>query len=475
MSRRSTWAPLALNLCLVLLLASPAYATISGSAGLDTTNYVSTAQSSKGVDFSNLRADVLAETTSKTIRARAQAEFMLGLTKNSTTTGEAPEIYIGMNPETFPVQLSLGRKLMPWNVLDNEWGLGIWQPRFRWDVLHPEEVGMMGAFLEAQSEFVQGAIFITPFFVPDRGVPIDASNGNIRSSSPWMITPPNNVFFRGQSIPIAYDLRVPPVEDVVMNGGWSTNLRVGHKSGRGPWVSTSFSRKPVNQLLLGFFGKMSIDANAPADVVDPIQAKLYPRILYHELKSFDMGYSHKRVNLWASALWEHPIRDETPATWNTQEITNSEAYGFGVRWAAVGELDKRGMEFSLGYLRQVGGDAPSQGPPELNVSNFESRYPFKSTLRFGYETPVNLIMQPISRGHFWEKLRWKMNLTYDFIAEGSIVSTELDYRPSQKWIIRAGVDILSSSNPDANTSSASDLINRYVANDAIYGRVGYVF
>ena len=39
-------------------------------------------------------------------------------------------------------RLTFGRATRDWSVLDQEWGVGLWQPLFRWDYLRPEQMGL---------------------------------------------------------------------------------------------------------------------------------------------------------------------------------------------------------------------------------------------------------------------------------------------------------------------------------------------
>src|SRR5205814_9510507 len=66
---------------------------------------------------------------------------------------EMPEAYVGTTREQSDLQIAAGRKLEHWNRLDDDWRLGIWQPRYRWDYLDPETVGLTGAFFHFEQRF----------------------------------------------------------------------------------------------------------------------------------------------------------------------------------------------------------------------------------------------------------------------------------------------------------------------------------
>ncbi len=367
---------------------------------------------------------------------------------------EFPEAYIGTSRKLAPLSLTFGRRLEHWNQLDEKWKLGIWQPRFRWDYVHPEQVGLTGVFFTAQHSLARLVLMATPVFVPERGVPISVDDGSFPSRSRWFISPPSHVGIFGQRTPIRYSLATPPLQEIVFNPGASAQLRVG--GSKGLWASGGYAVKPMNQLLLADDGFASLSANRPiyADVT------IYPRVAYHRVASVDVGYESDGLSGWASFLDEQPIRDNTPADWTTQEVRPSQALSAGIDVRVAGTVSRPTL-VSLSELLQWGGNAPDQGALAVAGSIFEARYPFQNAVSLGLSTPI------------WGALSGTTKLIYDVGHDGGIWSTEMKYQTRSNWMFAAGVDLLSSSNPDS--SDAVDWVSRYRANDRVHAGVTYVF
>jgi hypothetical protein len=382
----------------------------------------------------------------------------------AATYAEVPELYGGISPVSpelgneGAIRILAGRKLEHWSHLDEQWSLGIWQPRFRWDYLHPETVGLTGAYLEIERPLIKIVAWGSPIFVPERGAQVTTDGGLFESGSRWFVPPPRTVRLFGVDTPVNYTLAMPAVSDLVAHPGASVMARVGQDEG--VWGSVGFAYKPINQLLLADEGSERL-ASTPDGIYIP--AIIHPRVEYHALTSIEAGYESERARAWVSALSEHPFRDETPAAWNTEEITPAFALSAtaDVRLAGSRSRETRG---ELSWLGEWGGNAGDRGPdaPGGEASQFEARYPYQTAVSAGVRTSA------IER---WEGAT---RLIYDIGHRGTIWSTEVAYRPWRRWALAAGVD-LTTSFSGADDPTGADLIARFNANDRVHAGVSYVF
>jgi hypothetical protein len=398
--------------------------------------------------------------------AGAQADLLLIF--NRATDGSAkpqpyfemPELFAGTSPEAAPVSLHLGRKLVHWSRLDESWELGIWQPRYRWDYLHPEIVGMTGAFLSVNTRYFQAVGFASPLFVPERGVPIQTRDGTFASDSRWFIPPPSMIQLYGEDTPVHYNLARPDLSSILIQDDLARNFSLMVRGGAesGPWASAAYARKPMNQLLLASNGYLRTSDSRPIFA----DATIYPHLAYHELASVEGGYSAERVDTWVSLLREWPRPEPTPAEWTVQQVlpATSASASADIRVAGTQE---RPLSMDLSYLRRWGGNSGDMGPQASGngASSFEARYPFQSAWALGVKSrPVNM-------------LSGSTRLTYDIGHRGALWSTEVRIHPRESWMLGLGADILSV--PETQDVDGSNLIGRFRANDRVHAGVTYVF
>lgn len=431
----------------------------SGQVTFDGQDYLYSPSSSSAL-LPTLNVSGSADYQKGFFEAKGQGELMLLMSSTTNVYFEAPELYFGTSDKTGPVGIEFGRKLEHWSMLDETWQLGIFQPRFRWDYVRPEQVGLIGAFPEIRSEHARIVGLLSPGFIPERGVNVNVQDGHFTSDSPWVIPPSNTVSLFGQNTSTYYSIDVPSIAEIVYHPGASimAELRENDARGeRGFWGSYSYAYLPVNQLPLGFEAYLALS---------PIEVPVifHPRVLYHHLNSVQGGYETAQWTAWASALVENPVRDETPETWTTQELTDSTAVAVGGQ-LRLGDLLDNPTQINFSLLRQRGGNGDDQGQYATpGASVFEQRYPFQDAALLGWRSPW-----------IWSKLAFGTGLIYDFDHAGQIISTELTYKLRRAWTLAFGGDFFRSNEPGDGTEPGADFINRYQSYDRIHAGVTYAF
>ncbi len=427
-----------------------------GSIGLESLGY-------RDSNYTSLQGKWKASDQAAIFETSAEVEFLYTFNHSSFSYLEIPESYAGTSTQLSFIQILAGRKQEVWNHLDDYWNLGIWQPRFRWDYLNPEKVGLIGGFVRVNLPYFQFVGFASPAFLPERGVNIDYQDGRFTSLSPWFIGLPTQASFNNVSTPIRYQLIAPSVGEIVSHPGVSFLMRAGNQSGF--WGAAAFALKPMNQLLIGYDGILNLSSLT-------LDVNLYPRVLYHQLYSLEAGYSFNKFGSWISLLKENPLRDVTPSTWTTQELSDSLAASCGVNLELL-RSHGDAVQVGLAYLRQWEKAHPDLGPfVTPGVNSFESRYPFQNALSFKFKAPV-----PWASSYF---AKWSSNLIgslqwfYDFESLGTLFSTQLKFSFKNHWAILVGADIVSSDKNGAQSTGA-DFISRYRANDRFYTGVSYAF
>lgn len=387
---------------------------------------------------------------------------------------EVPEAYLATSESLGPVQIKIGRKLEQWSSLDEIWEMGIWQPRFRWDYLRPESVGLGGVFLSVHQPAVQFTVMGSPGFIPERGVQVAFENGAVTSESPWFLPPPSEISVLGHKTAVSYNLILPRVSEVVRRPGVNVQLRFGEETG--PWIAAAYAYKPMNQLLLAYDGYLQLNDQGDKKAT----ATVFPRLLYHHLNSLEAGIRQSSFRASVSALSERPVRDKTPAGWTTQEVEPALAVSPSVNFSLQGANDES-AQIGLSYLRVWGGSAPDGGAGGSFVSSggsvFESRYPFAQAAQFNLQTNLAALHPSWNWGR---RINLDTRLLQDIRNQGTLLSWEMRFHPQSHLELALGADILgalgSDSHPDSALSSPStNFIDRYRKNDRFHAGISYVF
>lgn len=344
--------------------------------------------------------------------------------------------------------------------MDSYWNLGIWEPRYHWDALAPQGRGLMGLFLGAKTPLLKFTAFVSPMFIPEKNSYFDESQmdptssaftGRCVSLSPTFTCPQATAPFGDLSLPVKYGLMLPPQSKIWLNPSAGLSARFGAEQGF--WAQVSYGYKPINQIILSYdpFATLDLEAIVP----------IYPRIMYHELRAVEVGWNHPRVQTWVSLTGERPIRDATDPQKTAQDLTTALFASTGV---AVSPLPSReSMTLHGSVLRIIGGDSYLTGPKAAQIgSSSEPRLLFSSAVAVG------------ARGELGGRLGYSTYFLYDFLNDGNLLSTSLNWQADRQWSVLVGADFLGVG-PKAASRTREDFFTLHAAQDRVYGGVRYVF
>jgi len=383
-----------------------------------------------------------------------EGESLLGLKRASYHYLDVGELYAGFEKTQAPSRafVYIGRKRFTWSDLDSYWGLGLFEPRFRWDYLNERENGLFGVFPGFHAGNFEGFAYATGILIPEQGAPFDITGGNCHSSSPWFSCPASTISIFNQPTTVNFSLDVPPVKKLVVHGGGGAVLKAG--ADKGPFGRIAYAYKPMNQFLLSFEGRLDLTNNS-------IPAVIRPRILYHQLLSLDTGWKDTRHSVTASAIFEHPFRDATPSTWNTQEVSNARLYGLTFVTRPLQGMKLTRFEGS--YFHRDGGIAADQGPfVSAGTSYFEPRYAFQNAFSGAVVTPF--------RDDWARRFLASAKFIVDTAFTGNLLVLDAFYSPFSHLYVNLGMDIIGSNSP-----TPADFLSRYQRNDRVRGAVAYSF
>jgi hypothetical protein len=427
--------------------------TWQGSLGLTSLSYANGVEGSRRAQFSVARFNGQFSRVGNELEMQADAHLGIGVDCGLACSSlEFTQLSIGSSRRMGPVSFHLGRVMVPWSTLDDDWALGVFQPRFIYDFLHPQRVGLAGGFVRVQTRDFRLTFFASPGFIPDRGLPVNVENGRIGSIDPFFHSPIQEVIYEGRSTPIAYRLVRGSLSEMLMRPAIGVTSQVGGEQG---WAaSASYAYKPVNQVLLAYNNLY----NLSFEVAD---ADIFPRIVMHHVASADLRYSANGATGSLSVIREVPIMDRVPSEWTAQQTAPA--------WLISPQVSWRGgktFQASASYLRVEGGNAPdlraSTGPKLMEgASVFDPRYPFTSAVKLSAGDQLWRSGQ--------KSLTWRSQFIMDLKHAAQAYLHSVAYQPNASWQARLGTDILVSS------SEGTDFISRNRANDRFFGAVSYVF
>jgi hypothetical protein len=464
LARHARWKPF--GLAIALAIPSPAHAIPTMQprlrdqevrVGLQGNAYLTPSlepTSDSGTGNAALTVGVRGVGNRGTVHLGVEAESLLGLARASYHYLDVGELYLGFEKREAPNHFFAygGRKRFEWNALDSYWSLGLYEPRFRWDYLNERENGLFGFFPGFRGELVEVTAFVSPIVVPEQGAPFNITGGNCHSSSPWFSCPASTISIFNQPTGVNFSLDVPPVKDLVLHEGHGATVRVGRE--KGPFARLSYAHKPINQFVLSFEGRLDLATSS-------VPAVIRPRILYHDLYGADVGFLGARNSFTATALYEHPIRDATPASWNTQELSNATI--FGATFVSHPFARLKFTRFEASYLHREGGIAPDQGPfVSASTSYFEPRYAFQNAFSVAAFTP--------GKDEWARRFLASLKFIVDTANTGNLLVFDAFYSPFGRLYLNLGCDLIGSNSP-----TPIDFLSRYQRNDRVRGAVAYSF
>ncbi|WP_413293459.1 transposase [Bdellovibrio sp. HCB185ZH] len=365
------------------------------------------------------------------------------------------EAYVASKGETFKV--FAGRKKKDWSDIDHRWNLGLWQPYLTIDALRPEEEGLTGVFFDYNKKDWEVMLMVTPMFIPSMGPDVREEGGGLVADSRWYRAPSRNYDFNSRINTISYKLDIPEQAKLVNNGGASLMTRLGDKS-KGTWMVVSAGYLPVNDLIL----KRQAFKQTSEDKVD---VTVRPAVTYHQIQSVDVGYTFKSIKTTLSYLQDSPEKTLPEEEWVIQNLQPLQAYSAALDFALQDILTKT-IAVQIAYLKVVGGgiqDVTSTGSPD-DFTLYDSRLKFTNSLMLRLEGQVATLYK--------RPLVTRIKYLYDYDQRGSLLNTEFQYYPSQKWAVVMGGDVLGVQDEDYKASS---FLNQFRANDRFYGGMTYVF
>lgn len=371
------------------------------------------------------------------------------------------EIYHSLQWRDGKSQLSVGRKIEFWSQLDQDWQLGLWQPKSLIDSLRPEDQGLTGAFYRHQQGRVEFLAFASPIFIPTLGPEIKEKNGSLVSDSRWYRPPSDSFPFQNKETKITYALDVPQTGELINHPGSGMRLRYGGET-NGVWVSGNYAYKPMNALLYKYKKGLFLPE------VDPQtgQVTIAPDVGYHHLYGGDLGYRFDQGMISASFLTDRPVEKRPVYPYVLQQPRPMKAYAVHGETFLESTWFSNPVGLSVNYLRIDGGDLR-----DYDSENADNGAIF--TQRFNYTNAASVradFSTMIGRYKFMSSVKYMR----EFDQKGTLMNSEFAYFPQRYLALIVGADVIGVDDSSAENKDGR-FLNQFRANDRFYGGMSYVF
>ena len=370
------------------------------------------------------------------------------------------ELYVGSTPKRLPyARFQFGRVHRIWNFADEEWKLGLWEPRVRWNPLHPQSQGLVGAFAEwKRGPFeLRSAVLLAN--IPTQSAPTSLKDGKISSNHPFGQSAPESLDLEGASIPIEYKQNIPSIASLLFRPGVALYAGLGQE--RGFWMNAAYAFKPMSTYALSSVHSLTADPQVA-------HVTLTPRVLYHHLTSASVGYRNPQVETQLGIEGEWPI-DLSPVhgtNTTTQNFLPLGVLGWSLDFQ-LPELPHLKPRVGLGYVRVFGEGSEEVGALAREGTRlFGTRIDHREAgrVRFNFDFPI--------------RPRWGISTSItwiqDFAFGATFLNPEIRARLADRWHVIIGADLLGSGS-DRLDQDEGQLLTRSRLQDHVYGGLTYAF
>ncbi len=390
----------------------------------------------------------------------SKADLRAGtLGSTSTSYFSVPSLYFSLQSENHPWVLSLGREEQNWSELDRVWQFDFWQPVSSFDALRPFSEGLTGARAAWRKNGFEFGVWASYTYIPSQTAPVRNEDGKLESESRWFSSPSTTVDINDKETPVEYDLKVPPVEDIVSQQG--SAVYVQWKPAQGFWVKGAYADKPLNTIVYRYSNKLILNDPKPVGRV-----QIRPFVTRHQLVSADFGFRQKNWDCGYSWLQENPDKSENQEDWQTQQLGATQAQSAQCNMKLAYWL---GQPFKVSgrWLSLNGGEVYDESIDGTKTESvFGPRFRFTKAYGVGVSAAIARIQ--------YRPVLGDLSYTFDTEQQGLLITAELKYFPNKSWGLLAGADILGVTG-DEKTNTSNGFLNQQRANDRAYAGVTYVF
>jgi hypothetical protein len=412
--------------------------------GFDTSSFLYQSKS-RGTSSTTFQATLEDQADSKVFHAQGDLQFYTFVTDKPSVGVESKELYLQTQPGLAGnSQVTVGRKLYEWSKLDHAWTMmSLWSPRWTWDELHPELIGMTGLFYTYTTHNFQFILFGSPISIPERGTPTEEKDHNIVSTNPLWKPLPTSMNVLGSPATLRYSLLTPALADILLRPEFALHGKYTFDSGF--WVSANTGVLPVNMIQMAAEPYLST-------VSGELQVNIRPQFPMRNINTAEAGYDASDWDVWASVSYEQPFQFENQSNWLNPIITPSSI-------VSVGTDVKLTKNFTFSGAALFIHEQPftvSSTLPAVDVQ-LPSRFPLKQGIKVG------------GNWKFSEVTESNMAWTQDLLNQNHFISVDVEHLIRKANVtLGAGADVIIA-------DSSKGWVGQYYGDDRLRGWLKYAF
>ena len=419
-----------------------------GSVGFDSSSFFYKSDS-RGTSSTTLNATLKMKKDSALFHSEGSLSLNAFVTSSPSIGIESKEFYARTQKGLLgDISISFGRKIEDWSKLDGTWRMmSLWSPRWTWDELHPEVIGMTGVFVSYSSPHLKATLFGSPISIPERGTPVEEKDHNIVSSNPFWKPLPSTIKVLGADAPVKYSLLMPSMKEILLRPNFAAHARFDFDSG--VFLSANSGVLPVHMVQMAAEPFLSTSGTE-----SQLQVNIRPQLPMRNINTLEVGFddpSHD-WNLWFSGSYEQPFHFENQDTWLNPIITASSVLSSGTRVNLSREVS---IEGSVLVVNEAPFNRSSKVP---NVSvTLPSRFPLKK----GFQISGNWKVSDLTES--------SLSFIQDILQKNRFLSLELSHSIKASALsVGGGMDLIFA-------KTTQGWVGNYYGDDRVRGWLKYAF
>ncbi len=426
---------------------SPKSSEPMGSVGIDTSSFLYRSNT-RGTAATTFSASIRGDFKNNYFEGKGDLIANSFVTNNPQAVADSHEAYVSnRNGLMGNHHLSVGRKYYEWSKIDQQWTMmSLWSPRFTWDQIHPESIGMTGFFYDYQTPRFKFLAFGSPIAIPERGTPIEEKDRNITSPNPFWKPLPTQLTVLGTATNVGYSLIMPSMQSILLRPNFA--LRARYDFDNGLWFSLNSGVLPIHMV------QMAAEPYLDSASTGQLQVNIRPQFPMRNINTAEIGFDSPDGgwNLWVSGSYEQPFRFENQSNWLNPIITPTTLFSGGTRIQLTSNFWFEGS--ALFVSEQAFKSTSTLSDVKVNLP---TRFPMKQAFKVG----SNWVFNDYTQTNF----AWFQ----DLVDQNHLVSIEMQHRLRHLPItLGAGTDIIF-----ANTAQGG--VGQYYGDDRLRGWLKYAF
>ena len=362
------------------------------------------------------------------------------------------------------IELNVGRKIKDWNLADEYWEMGSWNPLSRWNPLHPVTSGLTGAFLTFMSSQWSVDFFLGALFFPNQEVQLIEKDGEIYSNSRWFYPLPDKALPDRASeldIDINYFIYSPHIFDILFQPSYVLSLKTWSKTPEAYyWMRWSIADKPVNHLFYVLNNKERYKVGKEKGAVGKVHQAITSLPVRQRLLSAEWGLDYGDLStVFTLENTKMKEVDISPEGWDFLNRRENFTY-----FSALLKYNVLSNSFvQLAYIQTwfKNYNVGTVNPAEVKPPSVLQRYKVLEGMGVDWETEF-LSSQGLPR-------IFALNYRYSFLGRGAWLFVKTSYHFTPQIHTAMTFDVLGAKN------GALYLLSRSRHNDYFSWRLAYDF